>query len=106
MAVGNCEWCNQDKEDKKTVTCIGDGTIVEFPDGEMLRASTEHGNELDGRCHDCNVEHGGYHHPGCDMERCPRCGRQIVTCDCFARCDGVGEECEECDKYEDCQLRV
>jgi hypothetical protein len=25
---------------------------------------------------------GGYHHPGCDMEICPRCGNQLITCDC------------------------
>ncbi len=34
------------------------------------------------RCHDCNVKVGGYHHPGCDEERCPRCGRQLISCDC------------------------
>jgi hypothetical protein len=34
------------------------------------------------RCHDCNVAPGGLHHPGCDVERCPRCGGQQVTCAC------------------------
>jgi hypothetical protein len=36
----------------------------------------------DGRCHDCNVAPGGFHHPGCDAERCPRCGLQAITCTC------------------------
>lgn len=33
-------------------------------------------------CHDCEVMIGGYHHPGCDMERCPKCGGQFMVCDC------------------------
>src|SRR5262249_14094682 len=33
-------------------------------------------------CHDCGVAHGGYHHPGCDVEECPRCGRQLISCNC------------------------
>lgn len=33
-------------------------------------------------CHDCNAEEGQYHSPGCDMERCPFCGGQLITCGC------------------------
>lgn len=36
------------------------------------------------RCHDCGVGKGGIHHPGCDMERCPSCGEQMLQCDCFS----------------------
>ena len=35
------------------------------------------------RCHDCGVRPGGYHHLGCDMERCPRCSGQLFCCDCW-----------------------
>jgi hypothetical protein len=34
------------------------------------------------RCHDCNVAWGGLHHYGCDMEECPLCGGQLISCDC------------------------
>lgn len=33
-------------------------------------------------CHDCNAAPGQFHHPGCDMERCPKCGGQAISCDC------------------------
>lgn len=33
-------------------------------------------------CHDCNVGKGQIHHMGCDVERCPACGLQLISCDC------------------------
>lgn len=33
-------------------------------------------------CHDCGVSEGEIHHLGCDMERCPFCGKQLISCDC------------------------
>ena len=33
-------------------------------------------------CHDCCVLAGQLHVPGCDMERCPACGRQLISCSC------------------------
>ena len=34
------------------------------------------------RCDDCGVLAGALHHPGCDMERCPRCRGQLIMCPC------------------------
>ena len=34
------------------------------------------------RCHDCGVVEGVLHVPGCDMERCPFCGAQLISCAC------------------------
>lgn len=34
-------------------------------------------------CHDCGAPVGALHVPGCDVERCPRCGNQAVGCDCI-----------------------
>lgn len=34
----------------------------------------------EGNCHDCNAGPGKPHHPGCDNERCPECGGQMLGC--------------------------
>jgi hypothetical protein len=40
-------------------------------------------------CHDCAVVKEQFHVPGCDVERCPVCGGQVITCGCPYE-DGAG----------------
>lgn len=34
-------------------------------------------------CHDCFVKKGQYHCENCDVERCPKCGQQLIGCGHF-----------------------
>ena len=80
-----CEWCQKYMDHPQTVTCAGN-TIVEFPDGTNLPAVPFESPEGE-RCEDCGVATGGYHHPGCEEELCPKCGRQLITCGCLREKD-------------------
>jgi hypothetical protein len=33
-------------------------------------------------CHDCGAVKGQLHVFGCDVERCPVCGGQVIFCEC------------------------
>lgn len=35
------------------------------------------------RCHDCNCLLGEKHYDGCDMDECPKCHGQLISCGCF-----------------------
>jgi hypothetical protein len=53
----------------------------------VLMKRIPYGNEGGGwtserPCHDCAVVEGQYHVPSCDVERCPSCGDQLISCDC------------------------
>ena len=40
-----------------------------------------HGDE-NCKCGDCGRKYGEKHDSGCDIERCPACGGQAISCDC------------------------
>lgn len=86
MAI--CDWC--DKEMKTADGCSGNKTII--IKGKEYDSIPFHDDDDETiiRCHDCNVKSGEFHHPGCDAERCPICGGQIISCDCLD--DSFGED--------------
>ena len=102
-------WTIRDEEIKKWSSKIGalckdckqgmyesDGCrefIIPMINGNNL-APVKHGEETradwgsdGGRCHDCGAKVGKFHHPGCDVEECPKCGGQLIGCSCVQYAD-------------------
>lgn len=82
-----CTWCHKDMLETDSCKKFG----VEIPTAsEGLMEQIPYGKEPgcgedwspSERCHDCNCAIGGFHHPGCDMERCPKCEGQLIGCGC------------------------
>ena len=42
-----------------------------------------YGLDHDGSCNDCGTPPGGYHHDNCDVETCPWCRAQLLSCGCL-----------------------
>ncbi len=73
-----CKDCGQDMQEATTCT----RSTITLKKGEYER-DRFHFSEESGKCHDCGIEHGGIHHVGCDVERCPECKGQLITCYCW-----------------------
>jgi hypothetical protein len=63
----------------QTTYLIGDQELQRIKYGSEV----DDWNAADQPCHDCRVFNGEFHVPGCDVEECPNCHEQFLTCDCF-----------------------
>lgn len=73
-----CKVCRQEMMDG--VSCVS--TANDWP--RVDKVSDEWMPAGKANCPDCNAPVGGYHHPGCDVERCEH-GNQAISCD---ECEG------------------
>ena len=68
------------KEMKTAVSCTHPYIKL---NGEWFLRDTSY-YDVNKRCHDCSIvnQKGNLHHFGCDIERCPRCHGQLISCGC------------------------
>lgn len=88
-----CDHCGR-------VMAEGEGCSINYVyiDGIIYHRAT---NPHDG-C-DCGTQQGKYHHFGCDMEPCPKCGGQFFVCDCGPEFFGTLAGLQE--KFPDAEVR-
>lgn len=73
-----CNHCNQ--EMLTAESCSKKHVNI---DGTVFARDTSYFDHNE-RCHDCGIINapGNVHHMGCDVERCPVCHGQFISCDC------------------------
>ena len=88
--MATCAFCDRDMNDSESCTknvilysdlSTDDGGRWQFavPFGDERRGIADELDHSDQpRCHDCGVQMGGFHHPGCDVEESPQSGDQLL----------------------------
>ncbi len=82
--MSTCKLCGKEKQyaDSCSETLIVMGKAAFRPIGYRRRAECPLLGPGALRCPECNVSEGGFHHVGCCMEVCPKCGGWWVYCGC------------------------
>jgi len=77
--MSECMACGQEMTSPATTSCVRWPIYFDDPPFDGRDPVIHDGP---GRCPDCNVAAGGYHHAGCDRELCPKCYRPLLSCAC------------------------
>lgn len=73
--MAQCDYC--DGEMLTVTGCTHRTYTIEGLEYPAVRAEPHPDTR---ECHDCGALRGEAHHPGCDMETCPHCGGQLISC--------------------------
>jgi hypothetical protein len=91
--MASCSLCTNEMLD--SISCVptpvitSEGVFQPIPFGkERIRSWRA------ARCGDCGVPPGALHHRGCDLEECPACRGQLISCGCIGDDPGLGEGTE------------
>ena len=82
MAI--CTFCGS--EILHGTSCNEKSLRIGDADYEPIRWGDERGYRVlyvTDQCGDCGVPKGGVHHHGCDLEQCPACLSQALSCGCI-----------------------
>ena len=90
--MSKCKYCNKEMLSKKTITCTH--PYLKGQKKKFYKRDTTYFDGLHVRCMDCHIlnKEGNIHHFGCEVEKCPICGGQLVYCDCDIELDAVEKE--------------
>ena len=76
MAI--CIYC------KKEMLLVNGCTCAEYTIDGLKYTRIQYRNlHRDNPCKDCGAKDGRFHHPGCELEICPKCGYEVTTCRCI-----------------------
>jgi rRNA maturation endonuclease Nob1 len=90
-----CEDCGLEMDSEDTESCNLKYRCIKI-DG-IIYPRDVGSFDYNERCHDCNILNrvGNLHHFGCNMERCPACGGQLISCSCKKEAIGVNRNWKE-----------